>query len=186
MVLETYSLFPKLAVAALIYMKNGLFKILLLIIGVEFLISGCDSGEDRGEEIPAPKIVVVIPTPPPIPAIWDRVVYPTDQKELLDWQKPGVYQPTASGKVGSALYGSVRTAKKRGRLLSSFHEGLDIASLHRDRYSRPLDQVYAVAEGEVAYINKIAGNSSYGRYVVITHDDQSILYTRTWLRLIRD
>jgi peptidoglycan LD-endopeptidase LytH len=152
-------------------MKDGLFKIVLLIIGVGFFISGCDSGEDRGERIPPPKIVVAIPTPPPDPSIWDLMVYPSDQKELLNWRKPGVYQPTASGKIEGALYGSVRTTKKRGRLLSSFHEGLDIAALGRDRRSRPTDQIYAIADGKVAYINKIAGNSSYGHYVVITHED---------------
>ena len=69
------------------------------------------------------------------------MVYPTDQKDLLDWQKPGVYQPTSSGKIESALFGSVRTTKQGGRLLSSFHEGLDIASLKRDRRSRPLEDV---------------------------------------------
>jgi len=152
-------------------MKVSLFKILLLIIGVGFFISGCDSGEDRREKIPPPKIVAVIPTPTPEPSIWDRLVYPTDQKDLLNPANPGVYQPTSSGKIGGALYGSVRTTKKRGKLISSFHEGVDIASLQRDRWSKPLDRIYAIADGKVAYINKIAGNSSYGRYVVITHDD---------------
>ncbi len=155
-------------------MRVGLLKIISIITGFGFLVvffSGCDSGEDRGEQIPPRTAVTPVPSPPPIPTIWDRVVYPTDQKELLNWRKPGVYQPTASGKVESALYGSVRTTKKRGRLLSSFHEGLDIAALGRDRRNRPTDQIYAIADGKVAYINKIAGNSTYGRYVVITHDD---------------
>lgn len=110
-------------------------------------------------------------TPPPPPSIWDRMVYPTDQRELLTWEKPGVYQPTSSGKIESALYGSVRTIKRRGRLTSSFHEGLDIAALERDRYNRPVDKIYSIADGKVAYINRIAGNSTYGRYVVITHED---------------
>ena len=155
-------------------MNVGMLKIISIITGFGFLViifPGCDSGEDIKEEILPPKMVVAVPTPPLEPSIWDSVVYPTEQERLLNWREPGVYQPTASGKVEGALYGSVRTAKKRGRLLSSFHEGLDIASLHRDRYSRPLDQIYAIADGKVAYINKIAGNSSYGRYVVITHDD---------------
>lgn len=155
-------------------MKAGIFAIVFLIIGIGFFIifySGCDSGGDMEERISPPVRVRPEPSPTPTPSIWDRVVYPTDQKELLNWREPGVYQATASGKIQSALYGSVRTTKRRGRLISSFHEGLDIASLQRDRRNRPLDQIYAIAEGRVAYINKIAGNSSYGRYIVITHDD---------------
>ncbi|MEA1929034.1 MAG: M23 family metallopeptidase [Candidatus Auribacterota bacterium] len=127
---------------------------------------------------PLPVPVTPVPSPTPVPSFWDRLVYPTDQEELLNWKKPGVYQPTSSGKVESALYGSIRTTKRRGKLLSSFHEGLDIASLERDRWSRPLDHIYAVAEGNVAYINRIAGNSSYGRYVVLIHDDDlGLIYT---------
>ncbi len=71
----------------------------------------------------------------------------------------------------SALYGSVRTVKRGKRFSSSFHEGLDIAALQRDRKGRPTDPIYAVADGQVAYANKIAGNSSYGKYVVLLHDD---------------
>ena len=132
---------------------------------------GCDSRDDPEDRIVEEMIVSSPLSPAPIPSIWDRLVYPTDQKDLLDWQKPGVYQPTSSGKIESALFGSARTTKQGGRLLSSFHEGLDIASLRRDRRSRPLDHIYAVADGTVVYVNTIAGNSSYGRYIVLTHDD---------------
>ena len=155
-------------------MKAGIITIISIITGFGFLViffSGCDSAEDIKEKLLPPKLVVAVPTPPPEPSIWDSVVYPTDQKELLTPEKPGVYQPTSSGKIGGALYGSVRTTKQRGKLISSFHEGVDIAALKRDRRCKPLDQIYAVADGEIAYINKIAGNSSYGRYVVITHHD---------------
>lgn len=109
------------------------------------------------------------PTPPP--TIWDRMVYPTDQEHLLEPERTGVYQPTASGNPESAFYGTVRTSRQRGRLLPSFHKGIDIAAVSRDRRNRPRDSIYAVAEGTVAYVNRIAGNSSYGLYLVLIHDD---------------
>ena len=34
---------------------------------------------------------------------------------------------------------------------------------------RPQDAVYAVADGIVTYVNAMAGNSNYGKYVVLTH-----------------
>lgn len=100
-----------------------------------------------------------------------KYTFPTDQQNLLDTESIEVYQPTASGRAESALYGSVRTASTGGRILPSFHEGLDIAAMRRDRRGRPLDEVYAVADGRIAYINRVAGNSTYGIYVVLAHDD---------------
>jgi hypothetical protein len=35
-----------------------------------------------------------------------------------------------------------------------------------------LDDIFAIADGKVGYINRIAGNSSYGLYVVIEHEDE--------------
>lgn len=100
-----------------------------------------------------------------------RYVYPTDQHDLWNTESVEVYQPTASGRVESALYGSVRTRSFGGRLLPAFHMGIDIAALERDRYNRPLDSIYAVADGRVAYINAVAGNSNYGLYIVLLHED---------------
>lgn len=109
--------------------------------------------------------------PSPPPSIWGRMVYPTDQQDLLHPETPGVYQPTAAGNPESAFYGSVRTVRKGRHLLPSFHKGIDIAALQRDRRNRPLDPVYAIAEGTVAYVNRVAGNSTYGLYLVLVHDD---------------
>ena len=100
-----------------------------------------------------------------------RYGYPTDQQELWNTESAVVYQPTASGRVESALYGSVRTRSSGGRLLPAFHMGIDIASLERDRRGRPLDKIYAVADGRVGYVNRVGGNSSYGIYIVLLHDD---------------
>ncbi len=102
---------------------------------------------------------------------WARLVYPTDQQGILQPGVPGVYQPTASGNPDSAMYGSVRTGSRGGRLVPTFHEGLDIAALRRDAQGRPLDEVRAVADGVVAHVNRFGGNSNYGVYVVLRHDD---------------
>ncbi len=100
-----------------------------------------------------------------------RYTYPTDQRDLHETGSLEVYQPTASGRVESALYGTTRTVQRGGRLVPAFHAGLDIAAIRRDRHGRPLDKVYAASDGIVAYANRIGGNSSYGIYVVLTHPD---------------
>ena len=98
-----------------------------------------------------------------------RYVLPTPQTQdmLADTTNASVYAATESGRLESAFYGSVRSDAKGAR----FHEGVDISPVGRDRKGRPTDDVFAVADGKVAYINDKAGNSSYGIYVVLTHDD---------------
>ena len=93
---------------------------------------------------------------------------PSPQQNLFEpgWQK-GV-QPTASRKPESGLYGSNRTGDKG---LASFHEGVDIAVAARDGRGNPTDAAMAVADGNVAYVNRIAGNSNYGQYIVLLHAD---------------
>jgi len=105
-----------------------------------------------------------------------ELAFPSDQ--VLDRNDPDVFQPTASGRPESALFGSVRTANYGKGLAASFHEGVDIAAGQRDAAGRPQDAVYAVASGAVAYANTIAGNSNYGKYVVLTHACPSgLVYT---------
>lgn len=96
-----------------------------------------------------------------------RFVNPTPQSNLSATNSPEVYMPTASGRQESALYGATRSDAKGPR----WHEGVDLAPVKRDSRRRPLDEVFAVADGKVAYVNSVAGNSSYGRYIVVTHDD---------------
>ncbi len=104
--------------------------------------------------------------------LWQALRSPTDQRDLMQTNNADVYQPTGSGRVESALYGSVRTVQRRGKWTASFHEGIDIAPMRRDRSGRPDDLVYACADGSVAYINVVAGNSNYGKYVVLVHKDR--------------
>ncbi len=96
-----------------------------------------------------------------------KFAYPTDRK--LDRFVPENFQPTASGRPESALYGSVRTKKIGRKFFASFHEGIDIAPLERDRAGNPRDHVMAATDGKVAYVNRIAGNSNYGKYIVLSH-----------------
>ncbi len=100
-----------------------------------------------------------------------RFVFPTDQTNLADTTSSTVYMPTASGRVESALYGSTRTRGESDNFAARFHKGIDIAPTRRGRDGRALDEVRAVADGIVAYINNNPGGSTYGRYVVLTHED---------------
>jgi peptidoglycan LD-endopeptidase LytH len=76
-------------------------------------------------------------------------------------------QDTGTGDPKSGSFGGVRT---NGR---QFHEGLDIKALQHDRHGEPADPVFAAMDGVVRYVNAVAGNSSYGRYVVVEHPSQS-------------
>ena len=116
---------------------------------------------DRGEAAPA-----VQPAAPP--SAFARVVFPTEQTALLSAPPEAVFQPTGAGRIESALYGSVRTASSG---YAQFHEGIDIAATRRDRAGRALDRVFAAATGTVGYVNRIGGNSNYGIYIVLLHDD---------------
>ena len=75
---------------------------------------------------------------------------------------------TAPNRPGSGDFGSVRTGS---RGLAQFHEGVDIAPVRRDRHGEPVDEVRALAAGVVGYVSGIAGNSNYGKYVVLLHRD---------------
>ncbi len=146
---------------------------LIIAMGVLLALAGGCHTREKAEKKTEKPAAGSSPGPslPLEPSVWDGFVFPTDQHALLDADPTGAFQPTASGKTESAFYGSVRTTRQGKRLLSSFHEGIDIAACRRDRKRNPLDRIYAVADGTVAYVNTIAGNSTYGRYVVLTHDD---------------
>jgi murein DD-endopeptidase MepM/ murein hydrolase activator NlpD len=120
---------------------------------------------------------ILMPAPQPEQALMAHpadlagLSFPTRQTRLADTNYAGVFQPTASGNPESGTYGSVRTGQEGKYLVARFHEGIDIAALERDRQGRPLDDVFAAAAGTVALLNHHAGNSDYGKYVVLTHHD---------------
>ncbi len=109
---------------------------------------------------------LIAPPEPVIPPL--QVVFPTAQTNLVRTDDGRVFMPTAAGRVESAHYGSTRTGSSG---LPSFHEGIDIAPLARERSGRAADPVLAIADGSVAYANRRAGNSNYGIYVVLEHND---------------
>ena len=55
------------------------------------------------------------------------------------------------------------------RTFRRVHEGVDIAPVGRDAAGEPVDTVFAIDAGRVAYANASAGASSYGKYVVVEH-----------------
>lgn len=77
-------------------------------------------------------------------------------------------------------FGYVRGPQRyRGQIIyTHLHEGIDIAPVRRDASGNPLDEVRAAASGKVVHVNREAGASNYGRYVVIEHIwDGSPVYT---------
>lgn len=76
-------------------------------------------------------------------------------------------QPTVSGIEESGLFGCVRSNG------TQFHEGLDIRPVSRDRRGEATDKITAAMGGVVRHVNASPGNSSYGRYIVIEHPDQT-------------
>lgn len=102
---------------------------------------------------------------------WKHLTFPTAQALITTGEVTGVFQPTGTGNPESAMFGSTRTGTRGGRTGPTFHEGVDIAAMHRDRRGCPLDEVRSIAAGRVMYLNRVAGNSNYGKYVVVAHDD---------------
>ena len=81
-------------------------------------------------------------------------------------ERPGEQPGWTAGK-----YGFVRNVRRTssGVIYSRFHEGIDIRPMRRTRRGDPLDEIGAIAEGEVVYVNNGTGRSNYGRYIVIEH-----------------
>ncbi len=108
------------------------------------------------------------PKPPVAAPRRVELVWPTPNRAYADGADIAAYvQPTASGVPTSGLYGSVRSGGRQ------FHEGLDLFPLERDRNGEAIDPVFAVMRGVVRHVNRKAGASNYGRYLVLEHPDES-------------
>ena len=95
-----------------------------------------------------------------------ELVWPTPNTAYLEGKPIEAYvQPTVSGEASSGLFGCARSGG------GQFHEGVDLKPVERDRKGEPTDEVFATMSGVVRHINAKAGESSYGRYVVIDHPD---------------
>jgi hypothetical protein len=89
---------------------------------------------------------------------------PTENRALFEsGGEARFFAPTPGRSWTAGQFGCVRSEG------SQLHEGIDILALRRDREGEPLDDVRSVAGGEVAYINRHAGLSNYGVYVVVRH-----------------
>lgn len=97
-----------------------------------------------------------------LPAL--ELIWPTPNPAFARGQEAAYFvQPTQSGTVESALFGCFRNSGTR------FHEGLDLKPVLPRRRGEATDPIYAILDGKVTHISEVAGNSSYGRYVVIEH-----------------
>jgi murein DD-endopeptidase MepM/ murein hydrolase activator NlpD len=97
----------------------------------------------------ADRLQLVWPTPS---TLWDEGKSPTH------W-----LQHAGNGEAETGGFGGVRSAG------GQFHEGIDIKPVSRDRKGEPLDSVFAAMAGVVRYVSSAAGDSSYGRYIVLEH-----------------
>src|SRR5262249_42315822 len=103
---------------------------------------------------------------------------PTDNDALFSADGPAFYQYVDRDYDGAksapwegGQYGFVRDPKSIGGgiIYTRFHEGIDIRSVHRDANGEPLDEVRAIADGQVVHVSPVPGYSNYGKYVVIEH-----------------
>jgi murein DD-endopeptidase MepM/ murein hydrolase activator NlpD len=107
-----------------------------------------------------------------------NLIWPTPNPAFQNGEPVEAYvQPTSSGRIESGLFGCVRNGGQR------FHEGLDLYPINRDRRREATDPVYSVLPGRVVYINEVAGHSSYGRYVVVEHDEEVPAYHTLYAHL---
>jgi hypothetical protein len=106
------------------------------------------------------------------------LVLPTDNDALFSGDGPAFYQYIERDYNGvkstpweGGQYGFVRDPKStaEGVVYTRFHEGIDIRSVHRDANGEPLDEVRAIADGQVVHVNLVPSYSNYGKYIVIEH-----------------
>lgn len=106
------------------------------------------------------------------------LILPTHNDALLRDDGPSFYQYTDRYFQGvrsrpwqGGQYGYVRNPKDTpaGIVYTRLHEGVDIQALNRDARGEPLDDVRAIDEGKVVYVNANPRRSTYGNYVVVEH-----------------
>ncbi|MFA5264212.1 MAG: M23 family metallopeptidase [Opitutaceae bacterium] len=97
-----------------------------------------------------------------------EISWPTPAQTSPSW-RPDIdtLQSTASGEPETGGFGCVRSNGYR------FHEGIDIKATKRDSRGEAADEIFAAMDGVVRHINTLAGESNYGRYIVLEHPDAS-------------
>ena len=108
------------------------------------------------------------------------IVWPTPNTAWADGRPLANYvQHAGSGDAESGTFGGVRNGGMQ------FHEGIDMKCLARDRRGEPLDNVFAAMAGVVRHINASAGDSTYGRYIVLEHPEQTLRVYTLYAHLAR-
>ena len=104
--------------------------------------------------------------------------WPTDNKAFEQGQNLSYYiQATSSGKPESGTFGCVRNNGHK------FHEGIDVKAIKRTKKQVPLDSVYAILSGEIAYINNKPGRSNYGNYIILKHNEPGLQFYTLYAHL---
>jgi murein DD-endopeptidase MepM/ murein hydrolase activator NlpD len=94
----------------------------------------------------------------------EEIRFPTENRALLNGGGGDRFFVGTVGKPWtSGTFGCVRSDGWQ------VHEGIDIRALQRDRRGEATDPVMACADGTVAYVNRRAGLSNYGLYLIIQH-----------------
>jgi len=97
-----------------------------------------------------------------------QLTWPTPNPAWAEGKSPAAFlQHAGSGDPESGGFGGVRSGGRQ------FHEGIDIKCVARDRRGEPRDDVFAAMDGVVRHINARAGDSNYGRYIVLEHPEQT-------------
>ena len=92
------------------------------------------------------------------------VFWPTPTTAWSEGRPPSEFlQHAGSGDAESGGFGGVRNGGRQ------FHEGIDIKAVSRDRRGEPADSIFAAMAGVVRHISRSAGDSNYGRYIVLEH-----------------
>lgn len=107
------------------------------------------------------------------------LVLPTDNDAIFSNDPSRFYMYTdrnfegvTSKPWGGGMYGFSRNQKRTsvGVVFTRIHEGVDIRPTKRDSDGNPLDEIRAIANGTVVYVNESSTKSNYGRYIVVHHD----------------
>jgi murein DD-endopeptidase MepM/ murein hydrolase activator NlpD len=94
---------------------------------------------------------------------------PTENQAIFEPAGPERYFVPTPGKTWiSGTFGCVRSEGRQ------FHEGIDIRSLQRNKRGEPTDPIRATAHGTVVYVNRVAGNSSFGKYLMVRHEVEGL------------
>ncbi len=95
-----------------------------------------------------------------------EIVWPTPSTAWAEGKPIAAFlQQAGSGDPATGGFGGVRSGG------THFHEGIDIAAVKRDRQGEPTDDIFAAMNGVVRHINSSAGDSSYGRYIILEHPE---------------